>query len=72
MYDLERGAIQRAPGAELIVGRIHGSALGLERGSLRELSPHPLMPEAYEHGGNLVGLFTALGFATAFFVKTLE
>lgn len=25
-----------------------------------------MMPEAFEHGGKLVGLFTTLGFALAF------
>jgi ZIP family zinc transporter len=28
-----------------------------------------MMPEAVEHAGRLVGLFTVLGFATAFFLS---
>lgn len=31
-----------------------------------------MMPEAFEHGGKLIGLFTTLGFLTAFFLTTLE
>jgi ZIP family zinc transporter len=31
-----------------------------------------MMPEAFEHGGKLVGLMTTLGFATAFALSTLE
>ena len=31
-----------------------------------------LMPEAYEHGGKLVGLLTTLGFGLAFALTMLE
>jgi ZIP family zinc transporter len=31
-----------------------------------------MMPEAFEHGGKLVGIFTTLGFAVAFALTTLE
>jgi ZIP family zinc transporter len=30
------------------------------------------VPEAYEHGGKLVGLLTTLGFALAFGISSLE
>ena len=30
------------------------------------------MPEAYEHGGKLVGVMTTLGFAVAFAIDTLD
>ena len=31
-----------------------------------------MMPEAFEHGGKLVGLATSLGFALAFFLTLAE
>jgi ZIP family zinc transporter len=31
-----------------------------------------MMPEAYEHGGKLVGVVTTLGFATAFVIHSLD
>jgi zinc transporter, ZIP family len=31
-----------------------------------------MMPEAYEHGGKLVGVVTTLGFATALAIHTLD
>ena len=30
-----------------------------------------MMPEAYEHGGNRVGIATTLGFATAYAIHVL-
>ena len=31
-----------------------------------------MMPEAFEHGGNWVGVATTLGFAVAFTIRTLD
>jgi ZIP family zinc transporter len=31
-----------------------------------------MMPEAFEHGGKLVGVFTTIGFAVAFTLSALE
>jgi zinc transporter, ZIP family len=31
-----------------------------------------MMPEAYEHGGKLVGIATTLGFAVAFTIHILD
>jgi ZIP family zinc transporter len=31
-----------------------------------------MMPEAFEHGGKLVGVFTTIGFAIAFAISSLE
>jgi hypothetical protein len=31
-----------------------------------------MMPEAYEHGGKLVGVVTTIGFVTALVVHTLD
>lgn len=41
-------------------------------GAILTMLATSMMPEAYKNGGNMVGLFTALGFAVAFFVKSLE
>ena len=31
-----------------------------------------MMPEAYEHGGKLVGVLTTIGFAVAFTIHVLD
>jgi ZIP family zinc transporter len=31
-----------------------------------------MMPEAYQHGGKVVGVVTTLGFAVAFTIHTLD
>jgi ZIP family zinc transporter len=31
-----------------------------------------MMPEAYEHGGKLVGVVTTIGFVVAFSIHTLD
>jgi zinc transporter, ZIP family len=31
-----------------------------------------MMPEAFEHGGKLVGVATTLGFAVAYAIQTLD
>jgi len=31
-----------------------------------------MMPEAFEHGGKLVGVFTTFGFGLAFLISALE
>ena len=31
-----------------------------------------MMPEAYEHGGKLVGVLTTIGFGIAFAIQALE
>ena len=31
-----------------------------------------MMPQAYEHGGKVVGVATTLGFAVAFVIHTLD
>ena len=41
-------------------------------GAILTMLADTMMPEAFEHGGKLVGLFTTLGFLTAFFLTTLE
>ena len=41
-------------------------------GAILTMLADTMMPEAFEHGGRLVGLFTTLGFLTAFILTTLE
>ncbi len=41
-------------------------------GAILTMLADTMMPEAFKHGGKLVGLFTTLGFLTAFFLTTLE
>jgi ZIP family zinc transporter len=40
-------------------------------GALLTMLADTMMPEAFERGGNLVGLFTTLGFALAFGITAL-
>jgi ZIP family zinc transporter len=41
-------------------------------GAILTMLADTMMPEAFKYGGKLVGLFTTLGFLTAFFLTTLE
>jgi ZIP family zinc transporter len=41
-------------------------------GAILTMLADTMMPEAFEHGGAVVGLVTVLGFATAFILSTLE
>jgi ZIP family zinc transporter len=41
-------------------------------GAILTMLADTMMPEAFQHGGKLVGLFTTLGFAAAFAISTLE
>jgi len=41
-------------------------------GAILTMLAEEMMPEAYEHGGKLVGVVTTLGFATAFLIHTLD
>jgi ZIP family zinc transporter len=46
--------------------------LAFAGGAILTMLADTMMPEAYEHGGKLVGLATTLGFALAFALTTLE
>jgi ZIP family zinc transporter len=46
--------------------------LAFAGGAILTMLADTMMPEAFEHGGRLVGLFTTLGFALAFGVSALE
>jgi len=41
-------------------------------GAILTMLADTMMPEAFQHGGKLVGLFTTAGFAAAFALSTLE
>jgi len=41
-------------------------------GAILTMLAEEMMPEAYQHGGKLVGVVTTLGFATAFLIHTLD
>jgi ZIP family zinc transporter len=46
--------------------------LAFAGGAILTMLADTMMPEAYEHGGKLVGVFTTLGFATAFAISAFE
>jgi ZIP family zinc transporter len=46
--------------------------LAFAGGAILTMLADTMMPEAFEHGGKLVGLFTTLGFALAFGLSSLE
>ena len=46
--------------------------LSFAGGAILTMLADTMMPEAFEHGGRLVGLVTTLGFALAFGISALE
>ncbi len=46
--------------------------LAFAGGAILTMLADTMMPEAYEHGGRLVGVFTTAGFALAFAISALE
>jgi ZIP family zinc transporter len=46
--------------------------LAFAAGAILTMLSDTMMPEAYEHGGKLVGVVTTLGFAAAFTIHTLD
>jgi ZIP family zinc transporter len=46
--------------------------LSFAAGAILTMLADTMMPEAYEHGGKLVGVVTTLGFALAFLIHTLD
>jgi zinc transporter, ZIP family len=46
--------------------------LAFAGGAILTMLADTMMPEAFEHGGKLVGLLTTLGFGLAFAISTLE
>ena len=46
--------------------------LSFAAGAILTMLADTMMPEAFEHGGKLVGVVTTLGFAVAFTIHTLD
>jgi ZIP family zinc transporter len=46
--------------------------LAFAGGAILTMLANTMMPEAFEHGGRLVGVFTTLGFALAFAISALQ
>jgi zinc transporter, ZIP family len=46
--------------------------LAFAAGAILTMLSQTMMPEAYQHGGKLVGVATTLGFAVAFTIHTLD
>ena len=46
--------------------------LAFAAGAILTMLAQTMMPEAFEHGGKLVGVVTTLGFAVAFNIHTLD
>ena len=46
--------------------------LAFAAGAILTMLADTMMPEAYEHGGKLVGVVTTLGFAIAFLIHLLD
>ena len=46
--------------------------LAFAGGAILTMLADTMMPEAFEYGGRLVGVFTTLGFALAFAISSLE
>jgi len=46
--------------------------LALAAGAILAMLADTMMPEAYEHGGKLVGVVTTLGFVVAFTIHQLD
>jgi ZIP family zinc transporter len=46
--------------------------LAFAAGAILTMLAETMMPEAFEHGGKLVGVVTTLGFAVAFAIHTLD
>jgi zinc transporter, ZIP family len=46
--------------------------LAFAGGAILTMLADTMMPEAFEHGGKLVGVFTTFGFATAFAISAFE
>jgi zinc transporter, ZIP family len=53
-------------------GNVVAFVLAFAAGAILVMLADTMMPEAFEHGGKLVGLATALGFALAFAISLAE
>jgi ZIP family zinc transporter len=53
-------------------GNVVAFVLSFAAGAILTMLADTMMPEAYEHGGKLVGVVTTLGFVVAFAIHTLD
>jgi zinc transporter, ZIP family len=53
-------------------GDVVAFVLAFAAGAILTMLADTMMPEAYEHGGKLVGVVTTLGFALAFVIQQLD
>ena len=60
------------PGSRRVGEAADPRSLGPRHGRILTMLADTMMPEAFEHGGKLVGVFTTLGFALAFAISALE
>ena len=68
-------AIAAALGYQLLGGAsetVLASIQAFAAGAILTMLADTMMPEAFEHGGNLVGVVTTLGFAVAFTIHVLD
>ena len=68
-------AISAAAGYALLDGAPANTTafvLAFAAGAILTMLADTMMPEAFKHGGKLVGLVTTLGFLTSFLITTLE
>jgi ZIP family zinc transporter len=52
--------------------RMVAFVMAFAAGAILTMLADSMMPEAFEHAGNLAGLVTTVGFATAFAIQGLE
>jgi ZIP family zinc transporter len=62
------GYVALGGASDNVVGIVQAFAAG----AILTMLADTMMPEAFEHGGSLVGLVTVLGFSGAFVLSTLE
>ena len=73
----DRGVRSRLPGGAIAfldsasAGTV-AFVLAFAGGAILTMLADTMMPEAFEHGGKLVGIFTTVGFAVAFSISVLE
>ena len=51
---------------------VNAFVLAFAAGAILTMLADTMMPEAFEHGGKLVGVVTTFGFALAFAISSLE
>jgi zinc transporter, ZIP family len=68
-------ALSAAVGYGVLGGASDDLVAGIQAfaaGAILTMLADTMMPEAFEHGGSVVGLVTVLGFSAAFLLSTLE